>query len=202
MKGIFLKDIMNMKQQCKVYLLMIAVWLVIGITGKNPAFFGGVMMMFTILIPISAAAYDDRAGWEKYALTMPVSRRNLALSKYMLALLSAVVGTALSFTVNLIMGEGIMQNLMVSAVFFMTGLAFVSIVLPLVFKFGVEKGRMLMTAVIVIPAFLGGIIIKFLQGIFSEKLLILLAKCLPVLDILLIAGSMYISCRIYEKKEF
>ena len=96
MKGLLLKDIINLKQQGKIYIFIIAIWFAIAITSRDGNFFGGVMTMFTVLVPISAAAYDDKAKWDRYALTMPISRWDLVLSKYLLALICAVTAAFLS----------------------------------------------------------------------------------------------------------
>ena len=61
MKGLLYKDIVNLKQQGKVYLLILGLWIAVGIANKDAAFFGGVMSVFAVLIPLSAVAYDEES---------------------------------------------------------------------------------------------------------------------------------------------
>jgi ABC-type transport system involved in multi-copper enzyme maturation permease subunit len=151
MKGLILKDLMNLKQQCKVFILVIGLWLVLSIADNNPSFFGGLVAMFAVLVTITTLAYDEKAKWDRYALTMPVSRTDIVLSKYLLAFLCSAAGTLISFAVGLALSQNITEALSTSLAFLSLAMIFASIVLPILFKFGVEKGRMIVLAVLLLP---------------------------------------------------
>ncbi|NCB50583.1 MAG: ABC-2 transporter permease [Clostridia bacterium] len=202
MKGLLLKDIINLKQQIRIYLLIIAIWLALTIVNEDSNFFGGVMMMLSVLVPISAMAYDDKAKWDKYALTMPVSKKDLVNSKYVLMLLCAVVGGFISEVVSVIITKDVGNSLTMTMVFMSLGIIFASIVLPLIFKFGTEKGRLIMFLVVLLPS-LGAVLLSKL-GIelpgaeAVEKAMVFL----PFTAIAAIVLSMLISTAIYNRKEF
>ncbi len=154
MKGLFLKDIINLKQQVKVYVFIIGIWLVVSLVNNNEAFFGGVMSIFAVLVPITAVAYDDKAKWDRYALTMPVSKTDMVLSKYLLAFFCSVAGALLSSLIGVIITKDLAGTLASSVTFISLGMIFASVVLPIIFKFGVEKGRVIMLGVVLIPTIL------------------------------------------------
>ena len=202
MKGLLLKDIINLKQQGKIYLLMLGIWMAIGFVNKNGDYFGGIMMMLTVVVPISAIAYDEKAKWDRYALTMPVSRKDIVLSKYILAAVCAVVGAFLSEIVSVIITKKPMESLMTSLLYFSLGLIFASIVLPVIFKFGVEQGRLLMLAVILVPTALTMTLSKAGVPLPSEETVQRAVTFSPAAAVLLIILSAIVSTRIYRRKEF
>lgn len=63
MSGLLLKDIINLKQQAKIYCFIIVVWLIISLVNRDDAFFSMCMVLFSVMIPMSAIAYDDKAKW-------------------------------------------------------------------------------------------------------------------------------------------
>lgn len=202
MKGLLLKDIINLKQQAKIYLFIIAIWMALGFSNKDSAFFSGVIMMFTVLVPISAIAYDEKAKWDRYALTMPVSKTDLVLSKYLLASFCAFIGGLLSVVVSIIITKDIANSLISSMAFISIGMIAVSVILPIIFKFGVEKGRMLMMAVIFFPIILAFLLKQMNLPMPSEKTIEILVYFSPAVAILMNLISVSISKTIYQKKEF
>ena len=201
MKGLLLKDILNLRQQGKVYFLIIAIWLAIAIASSDGNFFGGVMMLFTVLVPLSAAAYDDKAKWDRYALTMPISRWDIVLSKYLLAFICAVVSAFLSEIVMVIITGDVCNSLLLSAIYIMVGMLFVSLILPFIFRFGVEKARLIMMAIVLIPTILLTVIsrmdIQLPEWKEPEKIVWLF----PIVVITIVAISVVVSKKIYDHKE-
>ena len=114
--------------------------------------------MVLAMLTFTGMTYDHMAGWDKYVLTMPVDRKTVVLSKYITTLLWAVIalvvggvsGVALS-QVPAVKGEGLPEILAVSAALFCMALFIYGIMLPLIFKFGVERARSFMFIVILIP---------------------------------------------------
>jgi len=152
MKALLIKDILNLKKQYRVLGLLFGFYLMFALAAGEPDTFSGVITMMMVLLTITSMSYDERSHWDKYALTMTVSRRELALSKYILGLLLSL----LAFTLNLLMQKVAgslpwMDALTVSAM--LTGLALflLAVLLPLLFHFGVEKGRILMMIVFLVP---------------------------------------------------
>ena len=104
MKGLLMKDLLNLKQTIRVWALLLALFIVIGFAQQSPVYISSMLTVMVLLLPVNALAYDENCKWDAYALTMPVSRRDLALSKYLLALVGAGAMALLSAVCALMMG--------------------------------------------------------------------------------------------------
>jgi len=202
MKGLLLKDILNLRQQGKVYLVIISIWLVIGIMNQDAAFFAGVMMIFSLLVPVSAIAYDERAKWDKFALTMPLSKLDLIASKYLLSLLCAGLSGILAIIVGLAISGDTKEVLMSVSALMSLGVIFTSFILPIIFKFGVEKGRLVVMVLFLAPSVLVMLISKLNLRLPNEEAISRMFYFLPLIAIAILLFSIYLSVLIYSKKEF
>ena len=104
MKGLLMKDLLNLKQTIRVWALLLALFIVIGFAQQSPVYISSMLTVMVLLLPVNALAYDENCKWDAYALTMPVTRRDLALSKYLLALVGAGAMALLSAVCALMMG--------------------------------------------------------------------------------------------------
>ncbi|WP_312651479.1 ABC-2 transporter permease [Aminipila sp.] len=220
MRGLILKDFLSLKKQILPMLLFFSVYFVISIMTENSSFLTGVIMIFCAMLPITALSFDDRAGFAKYALTMPISRNTLVIGKYVMALILMVVGGIFSLLVNALIGNmPFVESLFSVAVTMLIGSLMISISLPPIFKFGVEKGRFIMIGIVMIIGFLGGFTVMSvgngnasmtiddngfslgdkIDAFFSSNLSFLVILAVSAFIFLL---SMGLSMSIYRKKEF
>ena len=202
MKGLLLKDLMVLKQQSKIFLLVVALWLGLTVVNRDANFFGGVMMMLSVLVPVFAMAYDEKARWDRYVLTMPVSKKDLVYCKYILMLTGAVLGAFISEIVSVVLTKDVRNSLMMTMVFLSLGVILASVILPIFFRFGVEKGRLIMFLFFMLPS-VGAVIlsrlgIKLPDAETIEKSIMLL----PLAAIGAAVLSMWISAGIYSRKDF
>ena len=51
MKGLILKDFYAMRQQLRIYFIILAFWLFLAFQDNNASFFGGVTAFFSVMIP-------------------------------------------------------------------------------------------------------------------------------------------------------
>ncbi len=202
MKGLILKDIYNLKQHEKMYVLMMAVWLAIAIIDKDSNFFAWVMTLFTLIVPISTIAYDEKAKWDRYALTMPLSRTDLVVSKYLLALLCALVGNCIAVIVGLVVSGNVKETLLSAMTFVSLGMVIVSVVLPFIFKLGVEKGRLVVVLVFLAPTLLGIFLPRTNLQPPSEAMIMQAIYFSPLIALVVTLCSIGISKSIYAHKEF
>lgn len=203
MMSLLYKDLMNLKQQARIYLLIIGIWIVVAGMENNPSFLGGVLAVFSILIAITAYAYDEKNGWDKYALTMPLGRRELVLSKYALALLTLVCSMVLFVGLNVALRTPGKEFLSLSCIFLALGLLVMDVVLPLIFRFGVEKGRVVLMLAFLIPSVIGlvgGELIpdSVTRILFSEASMYVWVAA----GVVLLPVSASVSLAIYQRKEF
>jgi predicted transporter protein len=202
MGGLILKDLYGLKQQLKIYIIIAVVWLLIAVTTRDMSFFSGLVMMFTFLVPITSLAYDEKSRFDAYALTMPVKRSDIVLSKYLLSLICGAVCALAGFFVNVICMNDIFETAVVTLILLCVGIFFSSIVLPLLFRFGVEKGRTIMMAVLLLPVILALLFSKFDVAIPENEFIKYSLLFVPVITAVVFFVSFQISKKIYEKKEF
>lgn len=207
MKGLLLKDLFTLRKQGKVYLLLIVFYLFYSIFTKNVSMMSAMIAMLCAIAPITTLAYDENCKWDRYALSMPISKKMMVLSKYvfglLLILISMVIVAPLSMVVVTYTGEMAFKPafiilLMVNAI----AVLFISVLLPLLFKFGVEKGRLLMFVIFFIPMAIAYVYKKTNLGLPSKETLTSLGYLSPLLLLIIFLISIAISIRIYEKKEF
>ncbi|WKY43838.1 ABC-2 transporter permease [Eubacteriaceae bacterium ES2] len=214
MKGLMIKDFINLQTTLKRLLPIMALWMVIFLPNGNATFFGVLIMMMTMMV-VTTISYDDLAKWDSYALTMPVSRKEVVTSKYVVMLLLDGLGVAMALIVGLI-GVMILKNssweemLAVLVIIASIGLIAGSTMLPLIYYFGTEKARIIIILVAMVPTGL----VLLLSGMLSEQQwqwltnigadisLSMIIIGLAVFSAFYVACSYMISKRIYEKKEF
>lgn len=203
MGGLLLKDILNLKKQAAAYLGVVIFYVVLSVWNGNFTFFGWMLILLGTMMPITAIAFDERAQWEKYALTMPVSRTQLVISKYLLGYILMGCALVIYAVFSGLYGNGIFSKdslLMYAA---MTGIAvfFLSCLMPVIVKFGTEKARVYMLAIIMVPTLLVMSVIKSGVSMPSEQTLKRIAYALPVVVLLIAIGSVFLSISIFKHKE-
>lgn len=212
MKGLLLKDIYNLKRLGKQYLIICAGMLVWSIFMKNYSFFSMMIMLSGIMSVLSSFSFDEAVHFEKYALTLPVTKKNLVQAKYVLLLVfligSFLIGILGSALLDLIMDGGILelQEQLISAasVACLFLLAF-SIMIPAIFKLGVEKGRMLLVGIYmgIFALVWGGLyLLKELEIHFSDGTASKLFGAAALVILAVFFVSYRVSIKIVEKKEW
>ncbi|OBR96128.1 hypothetical protein CLRAG_05790 [Clostridium ragsdalei P11] len=214
MNGLILKDLYNLKSSGKSLFIPIVVFsLFYFLQGINMEVWDVFIIFFVSIFVINTMSYDNTAKWDKYALTMPVTRRDVVLSKYMVSIIVIFIGSILATALSFAQGIN-KHNLDVIEIFTVNGAAmaggflFISVTLPVIYKFGVEKSRVLILLVFLAPA---GIVIgksKFAKLKFSPlavQYIHIILKYLPVIllliAILAVLISYSISLKVYSNKD-
>lgn len=155
MKGLMMKEFYLLNKYCRACLLIAVVFTACSAVSTNlftmfyPAVLGGI-------IPVTLLSCDEKSKWSVYVKTFPYTRKEIVSSKYLITLiyLAAVVFlTVVSQEINMLRATGGFQTqtcLSVVMPLLATGLIVPGILLPAVFKLGVDKGRMVYYVVIVI----------------------------------------------------
>lgn len=147
MKGLILKDWYLLKDYCKVYLLLIIVFTVASFWSQDSLFLLLYPCILASVIPVTLLSYDERSHWESYCGALPYTKAQIVSGKYIIGLAVQILVFLLISAVQLIrMGTNgglhggeylFLVTLMLLLCCFST-----SFTLPVMFKFGVEKGRM------------------------------------------------------------
>lgn len=203
MKGLLLKDFYTLVGQMKLFLLMIAIFTLV------PNFsMSGFAIVYAAMLPITALAYDERSKWTQLAAMMPYTPAELVVSKYILGYAMVAGAFVLSLIAQTVMGliKGApIGGMDVFVVFITANIALLiqAANLPLIFHFGVEKGRMLFMGIIATMVMIGMGAGTFLITLFENTSAGLLrwAVLAGVVTVILNILSIRIAVSMYEKRQ-
>lgn len=219
MTGLLIKDWKLLKNQGRSYVLMIAFVLVICFyagSGEYTAFMTSYLTFLFSMFAISTFTYDEADNGIEFLMALPVTRKMYVTEKYLFGFL--LTSGAWVFSVLLRMGilmsmGGVNdwgQFFCEEPVYLIVVLYFIGYSLPVMIKYGAEKGRnisMGLLGLIAIIIFLwakSGRNIAVLKGLAesADRAPIATLGILAAVGILLFALSFFISLRAMEKKEF
>lgn len=149
MKSLLLKDWYVLCKQLRWMLAFIVIFSLI--PGSS---ISALAAVYGAMLPYSAMAFDERCKWDRLAAMLPYSARDLVLSKYLLGWIGSLIATVCSLL------AGVVFSLLGKADFSLSGPAMglilslfvMTITLPLMFRFGVEKSRLMYFLIIGIIA--------------------------------------------------
>lgn len=206
MKGLIIKDILNLRRSFKTTLLIICLFAIYAYGTNNPSYLISMVVLILTMMSITSIAYDDMAKWDRYALAMPISRKDIVISKYVLSILLSIVSVLVSFIVTYILilpraDISIKELLLIAYVVFSISLIFVSMILPFIYKFGVEKARIISIGIFAIPTAILFLLHKIELELPDENQLMFLLKISPLILILILFSSGLFSYIIYKNKD-
>lgn len=158
MSALLLKDYYVIFRQMKVFLLLILVFSCIPGT-----FYSTFAVVYAAMLPYTALAYDERSKWDQLAAMMPYSDRDIVLSKYVFGWIGVAIAAAATFVIQSVLAFVWLSDVTgpsvpVILLSVCVAVCILDITLPLMFRFGVEKGRLVMFFVIfLVCASAGGI---------------------------------------------
>lgn len=82
MSGLILKDLYNIRKQAIWYVVMIILFSVLSIVLKNAAFAYAIGILVTISIPLAAIAYEEKDGWQKFAIACGMDIKTIVGEKF------------------------------------------------------------------------------------------------------------------------
>ncbi|MDY3014694.1 MAG: ABC-2 transporter permease [Evtepia sp.] len=197
MKGLLYKDFRVLVREMKFMLLLVILFCLI--PQRGDFFFGGFFFIYGgLMIPFSLMAYDERAKWDTLAAMLPYAPRDLVLSRYCMGWLIAACAGVVYLIGRFFLPSGQpFAPADATALLMMVGLFLLlqAVFLPILFRNGVEKARMMGILLLVVIAILVG----GLTALFSELLptLASLAAFLPLIGLALCLASIPLSIKLY-----
>ncbi len=152
MKGLLLKEWYLMKKYCWTYLLITVIFLAISCVNKN-LFFLFYPCLLCGMIPINLLSLDERSGWARYSGTLPYTKAQIVSAKYLVSLFSMIGVPMAACIVRLIqmsLAGAFRWGELFTVLFAMILVSevFASFCLPLIFRFGTEKGRIIYSVMV------------------------------------------------------
>ena len=201
MKALMLKDTYVIWRQMKYFLVMILLFSALP-SGFNNAF----AVIYTSMLPYTALAYDERSKWDQLAAMMPYSTRDVVLGKYVFGWLcigaAAVLSGLFQAVLSLVIDRAFLSGVMALSV--LGALCILAVSLPLMFRMGVEKGRLAMFLIIFLVCGAAGAIASIAENMNNGTVS---ASLGPISAVLLIAAlvlnavSVPLSMRFYAKRQ-
>ena len=208
MLGLVYKDLMVMRRTLLLYGAMGIVYGIIAIYGDQYGMVFALMMIVSAMVPVSAISYDERSKWDKIVNTMPLSRKEIVLSKYLLAILLTAISSVIIFAFYMLVPEmPLEEKAVITAVMAMMAMIYQAALMPVMFKFGSEKGRTMMLAILFVPAVLifaiGEMNIIDVNAAISflERNEAMIPYLMVGFVLAIYSLSMALSVKIYEKKD-
>lgn len=202
MKALLMKDCFVLWKQLRIFILVMVV-----ITVFNGDFGNIFTVIWAAMLPYTAMAYDERSKWDYLAVMMPYSVRDIVMSKYLLGWLCC--GAAGLFALvcqflQTVLGSPIAAfDPVANLIGLFASLCVLSITLPLMFRFGVERGRLVMFLLIFLvcgtAGALGSIVV---DGDGPANIAPVLMAVLPIAALVLTAVSVPLSMRLYQKRSY
>lgn len=215
MKSLALKDLYNIGHNAKsmLFILLVLAFIMIPFGGVEAyVIMSGILCSMMIITTFS---FDDNSKWMKYAMVMPVTKRDMVAGKFVVLLIfsaiGAVAGLAIGAAGGAIAHKVDFRNLSSVLTLLLNGVMslviaeiFGSLSIPLLFRFGAEKARMLMLVSCLVPTAIGFAIYKTvtLCGFsFTDYSIFILICASPLIALVWNLAMYKISYAIFAKKE-
>lgn len=214
MKSLILKDLYNIGHNAKsmlLILLVFAIGLIMASGVESYIISSGVLCSMMI---VTTFTFDDHCKWSKYALVMPICKKDIVKAKFIVLIIFCIAGICVGTIFGVAGGvamhkmalsmEGIVTMLFMGFVRLIVSVIFGSMSIPLVFKYGAEKGRMLLLISFAVPlgiCFMVYEILMMLGVKITDQLIFTILCASPLIAAIWIYTMYRISCRIFYKQE-
>ncbi len=218
MKGLLKKDWYMLLKIGKLYLIFDLIYAAWAAVADQTMICAMINVIFGSMIVKTLMAYEEQSKWDTFAVNLPISEKTLVREKYLMGFVCILAINLITFLVLWFMRTFFHKNMSIPLLpffflYFVFGMLYVAFQLPVLFKYGTVKGRLVYMVVVALGAGVaGGVNTLFLAGMektgelskltLTPGQLTLAAVALTIITAAVIMLSMELSARIYKKKEF
>lgn len=212
MIGLLTKDLLTVTKKYGLYRIIFDIFIILALMfvlkEAAPIYISFLLLPLEITsVIISLATCDEEWKWGKYAISLPISKAQIVQSRYVFAVVLALIGFVMTLLLNfasyfLFPGYAFGFYLIISLAAFCMILLFLAIILPSNYSMGVNAGFVVMMALIALLLILGlwsnttgNVAMIFLVDHFQLSLVILFVSTI-VLYIL----SYFLSVAFFKRK--
>ena len=147
MKGLFIKDLKLLGNQKKLLFIAVVLFFFFMLTMDDPLFVVNYLSFFGTIIALGTLSYDELNNGMTFMFTLPVSKRQYVLEKYLFCFLTGISVWVVTVAISsgYLMYKGMLESFGDYLLQSLTGpvlVAFItSLMLPLQIKLGQEKAR-------------------------------------------------------------
>lgn len=215
MRGLLVKDFYLTKDVNKSFVLILILAMFVGVIGNSTDFVMGFVSIIGVIFGINTISYDDFNHSTTFLMTLPCTRKQYAIEKYIFSILSGIialcVGMVICFGISMIKGEPLSEELVIEIGTAIALQVFLlSIIIPVTLKFGADKGKIFIIAIFIIVA--GGVgiamnligkdlnyIDTLIENFMNIPHLWVYALITIIITVII---SLLVSIKVMEKKQF
>ena len=218
MRGLLTKDFLTIKNQGKSMILILAIGIIMIISGMNKTFVIGYLTFIASTFAVSTLSYDEYDHGYLYIFILPIERKEYVVEKYLFSAMLSIAGWfgsgVIIVGVSAIRGEQIWSRDfgLQMLVMLLINWVYLEFLIPIRLKYGAEKGK-IVNVIVLGAVFLVAMGIQFLmkhnQGLLDavERMIRSLqpaVACILTGMLILAAGlgSFCCSKKIMERMEF
>ncbi len=217
MKGLILKDLLTLKNQMRNIMIIIIGFIILSIMMENYFYIAFIIPFYIVMLVISTFSYDELNNANTYIVALPYNRKTIVKARYYLSLMSIItsllIGAILSLVTPLLNPDMDFMSTFASSVATIIGVILViSLLMPCFYKFGVQKGRVILFIAIMAVSLLIGVILslfenstlkiaEFFSALENTNYVILIAGAILIILLILYISYLF-SCKIFKNKEF
>ena len=196
-----------------VYKQIWYIWIIwIGIAIYNPSFLNILLGMSVLLTVYQVMAYEDHNNINYLISYLPVKRKEYVLSRYLLGsvsiLLASILLCIVYFVSTKINPSQVMSLDILLPTSIISAILSMSVIIPLVLKFGINKGRLFMTMIGIVVSTIPVSIMseisedpKTLETIMNAINALGIPVITVVTSVIILLISIAISINLYKNKE-
>ena len=196
-----------------VYKQIWYIWIIwIGIAIYNPSFLNILLGMSVLLTVYQVMAYEDHNNINYLISYLPVKRKEYVLSRYLLGIVSILLASILLcivyFVSTKINPSQVMSLDILLPTSIISAILSMSVIIPLVLKFGINKGRLFMTMIGIVVSTVPVSIMseiskdsKILETIMNAINALGIPVITVVTSVIILLISIAISINLYKNKE-
>ena len=206
MSGILLKDFLYLRQQSKFLLLLFGFFIIFfTFTGNQTelnSLFTTLIVMLTSILVINTFSYDEVSKWDGYAFSLPITKKQTVLCKYLLTLILALAGVLLALCIEFALTRAIsVGNFVELYSAFGVSILLCSILIPLFYKYGTQKARIAIMIVVLLPTFGLSLLKNANLPMPTDAGINFMLALSPLFLIAIFIASYFISSKVMENKE-
>ena len=218
MKGLLIKDIRLMLGQKRFFLIVLGMGVMLMFSGDNPSSSMGYITMLLTIFSLNTISYDEHENGMSFLMTLPITRKIFVQEKYVfaggLAIAAGAFSVILAYVVSTIRNieVSLSEILVVGATLSAVSILIFAITLPLMIKFGSDKGRIVLFVVFAVIGVLVALLAKVAENPdsllmdiivnLSEMSASMLAFIAVFALILTVLASYLVTVKIISKKEY
>lgn len=207
MKGLLIKDFKMAKKHGTILFLISAIFFFVALLSNQSMYFSYYSVAMLSIMPTTIMAYDETSKWNKIEAVLPISKSKIVIEKYIFVLICVVPAIVIECLLfYLIQNFSFSSILSLGYLMLFSGLIVPIIILPITFRFGYLKSKL-------IGGLIAGILTcsitvinmrnitgeTMIDGYFTPQKD---AFLVVVLTIVLMIISLGLSVVLYEKREF